>query len=398
MLFSWITNPSKSNGGEQSPPSLVVEHGSQAPYHQLLIAISSFYSFLSRLIAVFLHLINQLWQGFYGGNMAKMIKGRKGGGGKQRTPIEAPDSIQSISKAKLLLALGEGEFAGGLEGTNIYLDDTPIANDDGSLNFAGVKWEFRPGTQSQEYIQGIPAAENEIRIGTELKSDHPWIRAVSNTKLSAVRLRLGWPNLQLQKESNGDTVGYRIEYAIDVATDGGAYKEVLKAAVDGKTTTLYERSYRIDLPSATTGWQIRVRRLTPNKNTVRIADKMFVQAITEVIDAKLRYPNTALLYVEFDSKQFPDIPRISCKPKGRVIRVPSNYDPVTRAYSGIWDGTFKWAYSDNPAWIFYDLILSDMFGLGSRINSTLVSEAELYRIAQYCDQLVPDGRGGDGKE
>ncbi|MCT8349501.1 host specificity protein J [Photorhabdus temperata] len=330
--------------------------------------------------------------------MAKIIKGRKGGGGKQRTPIEAPDSIQSISKAKLLLALGEGEFAGGLEGTNIYLDDTPIANDDGSLNFAGVKWEFRPGTQSQEYIQGIPAAENEIRINTELKSDHPWIRAVSNTKLSAVRLRLGWPNLQLQKESNGDTVGYRIEYAIDVATDGGAYKEVLKAAVDGKTTTLYERSYRIDLPSATTGWQIRVRRLTPNKNTVRIADKMFVQAITEVIDAKLRYPNTALLYVEFDSKQFPDIPRISCKPKGRVIRVPSNYDPVTRAYSGIWDGTFKWAYSDNPAWIFYDLILSDMFGLGSRINSTLVSEAELYRIAQYCDQLVPDGRGGDGKE
>ncbi|AXG42259.1 DUF1983 domain-containing protein [Photorhabdus laumondii subsp. laumondii] len=329
--------------------------------------------------------------------MAKVIKGQKGGGGKQRTPIEAPDSIQSISKAKLLIALGEGEFAGGLDGTNIYLDDTPIANTDGSLNFAGVKWEFRPGTQSQEYIQGIPAAENEIRINTELKSDHPWIRAVSNTKLSAVRLRFGWPQLQRQKD-NGDTVGYRIEYAIDVATDGGAYKEVLKAAIDGKTTTLYERSYRIDLPSATTGWQIRVRRLTPNSSSNRIADKMLVQAITEVIDAKLRYPNTALLYVEFDSKQFPDIPRISCKPKGRIIRVPSNYDPVNRIYSGIWDGTFKWAHSDNPAWIFYDILLSDMFGLGNRINSTLISEAELYRIAQYCDQPVPDGRGGSGKE
>ncbi len=166
-----------------------------------------------------------------------------------------------------------------------------------------------------------------------------------------------------------------------MATDGGAYKEVLKAAVDGKTTTLYERSYRIDLPSATTGWQIRVRRLTPNGSSNRIADKMLVQAITEVIDAKLRYPNTALLYVEFDSKQFPDIPRISCKPKGCIIRVPSNYDPVNRTYSGIWDGTFKWAHSDNPAWIFYDILLSEMFGLGNRINSTLISEAELYRIA-----------------
>ncbi|MCC8385159.1 DUF1983 domain-containing protein [Photorhabdus laumondii subsp. laumondii] len=329
--------------------------------------------------------------------MAKVIKGQKGGGGKQRTPIEAPDSIQSISKAKLLIALGEGEFAGGLDGTNIYLDDTPITNTDGSLNFAGVKWEFRPGTQSQEYIQGIPAAENEIRINTELKSDHPWIRAVSNTKLSAVRLRFGWPQLQRQKD-NGDTVGYRIEYAIDLATDGGSYKEVLKGAIDDKTTTLYERSYRIDLPKASTGWQIRVRRLTPNSSSNRIADKMLIQAITEVIDAKLRYPNTALLYVEFDSKQFPDIPRISCKPKGRVIRVPSNYDPVNRTYSGIWDGTFKWAYSDNPTWVFYDIILSDMFGLGNRINSTQISEAELYRIAQYCDQLVPDGKGGDGKE
>ncbi|OWO84765.1 host specificity protein, partial [Photorhabdus luminescens] len=328
---------------------------------------------------------------------AKVIKGRKGGGGKQRTPIESPDSIQSISKAKILLALGEGEFAGGLDGTNIYLNDTPIANADGSLNASGVKWEFRPGTQSQEYIQGIPAAENEIRINTELKSDHPWIRAVSNTKLSAIRLRFGWPQLQRQKD-NGDTVGYRIEYAIDLATDGGAYREVLKAAVDGKTTTLYERSYRIDLPKATTGWQIRVRRLTPNQNSGRYVDRMFVQAITEVIDAKLRYPNTALLYVEFDSKQFPDIPKISCKPKGRIIRVPSNYDPVTRAYSGIWDGTFKWAHSDNPAWIFYDILLSDGFGLGNRINSTQISEAELYRIAQYCDQLVPDGRGGNDKE
>lgn len=325
------------------------------------------------------------------------IKGRKGGGGGGHTPTESPDSIQSIARAKMLFALGEGEFAGGLDGTNIFADGTPALNADGSENFPGFRWEFRPGTQAQDYIQGIPAVENEITVGTELKSGTPWVRSVSNLQLSAVRLRFGWPMLQKQ-EDNGAVNGYRIEYAIDVATDGGSYQEMLRAAIDDKTTSLYERSHRINLPKATTGWQVRVRRLTPNANSARIADRMNIEALTEIIDAKLRYPNTALLYVEFDSKQFPNIPKISCAPRGRVIRVPDNYDPETRSYTGVWLGGFKWAYSDNPAWVFYDIILADRFGLGDRIDSTQVSESELYRIAQYCDQPVPDGRGGDGME
>jgi len=192
--------------------------------------------------------------------------------------------------------------------------------------------------------------------------------------------------------------GYKIEYAIDVATDGGAYREVLKSAVDGKTTTLYERSHRIDLPTATTGWQLRVRRLTANANSGRIADTMNVEAYTEVIDAKLRYPNTALLYVEFNAKQFQNIPKVTCRPKMMIVRVPDNYDPVTRQYSGVWTGGFKWAWTDNPAWVFYDILISDRYGLGQRIDSMQVDESELYRIAQYCDQLVPDGRGGGGME
>ncbi|HEJ7903501.1 TPA: host specificity protein J [Serratia marcescens] len=327
----------------------------------------------------------------------KIIRGRKGGGGGGHTPVESPDSIQSIARAKMLFALGEGEFAGGLDGTNIFADGTPALNADGSENFPGFRWEFRPGTQAQDYIQGIPAVENEITVGTELKSGTPWVRSVSNLQLSAVRLRFGWPMLQKQ-EDNGDVNGYRIEYAIDVATDGGSYQEMLTAAIDDKTTSLYERSHRINLPKATRGWQVRVRRLTPNANSARIADRMNIEALTEIIDAKLRYPNTALLYVEFDSKQFPNIPKISCAPRGRVIRVPDNYDPETRSYTGVWTGGFKWAYSDNPAWVFYDIILADRFGLGDRIDSTQVSESELYRIAQYCDQPVPDGRGGDGME
>ncbi|MCE9887051.1 TipJ family phage tail tip protein [Obesumbacterium proteus] len=329
--------------------------------------------------------------------MINEIKGKKGGGGGGHTPVESPDSIQSMAIAKILLALGEGEWAGGLDGTNIYLDGTPLTNEDGSSTFAGVSWEFRPGTQSQEYIKGVPAVENEITIGTELKSSAPWVRAVNNTQLSAVRLRFGWPALQQQK-NNGDVNGYKIAYAIDVATDGGAYREVLKSAVDGKTTTLYERSHRIELPAATTGWQLRVRRLTANANSGRIADTMNVEAYTEVIDAKLRYPNTALLYVEFNAKQFQNIPKVTCRPKMMIVRVPDNYDPVTRQYSGVWTGGFKWAWTDNPAWVFYDILISDRYGLGQRIDSTQVDESELYRIAQYCDQLVPDGRGADGME
>ncbi|ELI8407873.1 host specificity protein J [Yersinia enterocolitica] len=327
----------------------------------------------------------------------KPIKGRKGGSSNATTPVESPDSIQSTAKAKILLALGEGEFAGGLDGTNIYLDGTPIKNPDGSSNFTGVTWEYRAGTQAQDYIQGMPNVENEITVNTELKSDTPWVRSVTNTHLSAVRVRFGWPSLQRQAD-NGDVGGYRIEYAIDVSTDGGAYSTLLNTAIDGKTTTLYERSHRINLPKATTGWQIRSRRITANANSGRIADRMNTEAISEVIDAKLRYPNTALLYIEFDATQFQNIPAISCEPKGRVIRVPTNYDPDTRSYSGIWDGSFKWAYTNNPAWVFYDIVLAERFGLGLRIDSTQVDKWELYRIGQYCDQLVPDGRGGSGTE
>ena len=330
------------------------------------------------------------------------IKGRKGGSTKTRTPVEAPDSIQSIARAKILVALGEGEFAGGLDGRSIYLGDassyTPLQNADGSYNFNNVKYEFRSGTQDQTYIQGFPGVENELQVAYELKAAVPYVRSVSNTQLSALRIRLGWPTLLNQKD-NGDKVGTRVEYAIELSVDGGAYAPVVKGAVDDKTTTLYERSHRIDLPKATTGWQLRVRRITPDSTTVNVVDSMRVEAVTEIIDAKLRYPNTALLYIEFDAKQFPNgIPQVVCNPKGRIIRVPDTYDPDTRTYSGTWEGGFKWAWTDNPAWIYYDIVLNERFGLGQRIDATQIDNWELYRIAQYCDQPVPDGKGGSGTE
>ncbi|MBJ8896685.1 host specificity protein J [Citrobacter braakii] len=327
-----------------------------------------------------------------------LIKGRKGGSSSSRTPTEQPDDLQSVAKAKILVALGEGEFAGQLTGKNIYLDGTALENSDGSQNFSGVTWEFRAGTQAQNYIQGIPGTENEINVGTEVSNATAWTRTFTNTQLSAVRLRLKWPSL-FKQEDNGDLVGYSINYAIDLQTDGGTWQTILNTSVTGKTTSGYERSHRIDLPQAGSTWTIRLRKITADANSAKIGDTMTLQSFTEVIDAKLRYPNTALLYIEFDSSQFNgSIPQISCEPRGRVIRVPDNYDPETRAYSGTWQGAFKWAWTDNPAWIFYDLVITDRFGLGNRLTAANIDKWTLYQVSQYCDQPVPDGKGGSGTE
>ncbi|MEP8464412.1 phage tail protein [Enterobacter hormaechei] len=330
--------------------------------------------------------------------MAKTITGRKGGSSNSRTPVEQPDDLQSVAKAKILMVLGEGEFAGGLTARDIYLDGTPLQNADGSENFSGVVWEFRPGTQAQDYIQGIPGTENEISVGTEVSSETAWTHTFTNTQLSAVRLRLKWPSL-FKQQDNGDLVGYSINYVVELQTDGGSWQKVLDTNVTGKTTSGYERSHRIDLPKAGNTWTIRLRKITADANSAKIGDTMTLQSYTEVIDAKLRYPNTALLYIEFDSSQFNgSIPQIACEPRGRVIRVPDTYDPETRTYSGTWLGTFKWAWTDNPAWIFYDLVVSDRFGLGDRLTTANIDKWTLYQVAQYCDQMVPDGKGGSGTE
>ena len=321
------------------------------------------------------------------------IHGAKGGESKPKSPVEAPDSLRSTNVAKILIAVGEGEFDGTPTARDIFLDNTPIQDASGNFNFTNVKWDWRPGSVEQTYIPGIPSVDNETSLNIELRSGTPWIHSLTNLQLSAARIRLATPRLASQ-DSEGNIGGYSIQYAVDVATDGGAYQEVLVGAMTGKTTTRYERSLRIDLPPATSGWLIRVRRITPNQNTDKIADSLFIAGYTQVIDAKLRYPNTALLFVEFDAEQFTNIPAVTVKCKARRWQVPSNYDPVARTYSGAWDGTMKEAWTNNPAWITYGICTQDRFGLGRRIKPWMVDKWELYRIAQYCDQMVPNGADG----
>ncbi len=324
------------------------------------------------------------------------VVGAKKGSKKQRQPVISPDSAQSKTFIKVLYGLAEGEIEGLANGLqSIYLEETPLQNADGSLNFENVKVDFRNGTNDQEYIEGFPAVENETAIDVELKSETPWVRAFSNLDLDAVRLRLKWGPLRTQNATNGDVSGVTIEYAIDLQTDGGIWTEVLKTKISDKTSANYERAHRIDLPRADSGWLVRVRRLTPNSSSEYISDKMYIAAVTEVIDAKLRYPNTALLGLQYDAETFGNVAKVAMDAKGRILKVPTNYNPATRQYVGMWDGTFKEAYSNNPAWIYYDICTVDRYALGDRLTPLMVDKWSLYRLAQYCDQMVPDGLGGE---
>lgn len=327
--------------------------------------------------------------------MNAVIKGAKAGQGKPRQPVIAPDSAQSKTYIKILYGLSEGEVEGLANGLqSVYLEETPLQNPAGGWNFEDVQADFRHGTNDQTHIEGFPDISSETAINVELKSESPWVRSLTNTDLDAIRLRFKWGPLREQNAKNGDVKGITIQYAIDLQTDGGTWTEVLNTQIADKTSENYERSHRIDLPKADTGWTIRVRRLTPNSTSEYISDKMYVDALTEVIDLKLSYPNTALLGLQYDAETFSNVAKVAVDLKGIKLQVPSNYDPVARTYTGMWDGTFKRAYTNNPAWIYYDICTAKRYALGDRLTSAMLDKWSLYRLAQYCDQMIDDGKGG----
>lgn len=325
---------------------------------------------------------------------AKGGGGKGGGGGSARVAVESPDSLRSRQYARVIDMVSEGEIeglVGGLKG--VYLDGTPIENADGSQNFTGVTVSTRNGTQVQSYLPGFAAVENEVAVSTEVKAATPVVRQITNANIDAARVTISIPQLTYQNTTNGDLSGTSVQIAIDVQNNGGGYVETVSDTISGKTTSRYQRSYRVEL-AGSGPWDIRLRRITADSVASNVQNKTYFDSYTEIIDAKLSYPNSAIVGVEVDSAQFNAIPRRGYHIKGIRCSVPSNYDPVTRVYTGVWDGTFDVAWTDNPAWCFYDMITAGRYGLGDFIDADQVDKWALYDIGRYCDELVPNGFGG----
>lgn len=327
-----------------------------------------------------------------------VIRGAGGGGkdgaGSARAPVESADSLRSRQYARVIDVICEGEIEGLVDGLkSVYLDDTPVQNADGSYNFEGVTLISRNGTQSQFYVPGFPAVEAETAVSVQVTTAAPVVRSISNPNANAIRVTVSVPQLTFQDSTTGDLSGTAVAIGIDVQTGGGGYVEKVADTISGKTTSRYQRAYRIEL-TGTGPWDVRVRRVTADSVAANLQNKTFWDSYTEIIDAKMKYPNSALNALAVDSERFRAIPKRGYDAKLLRVQVPSNYNAVTRAYTGVWDGTFVIAWTDNPAWCFYDLLTANRYGLGKYIAAAQVDKWTLYQIAQYCDVLVSDGRGG----
>lgn len=335
--------------------------------------------------------------------MSEVIVGRKGGGGKggggsgsSRAAVEAPDSLRSRQHVRVLHAIGEGEIEGIVGGNQgIFFDDVPLQNTDGSYNFTNVSIDTRPGTQWQSYMP-ITGLEAEQSVGVELKYAVAIERAITDPDADAVRITVSTPQLSQQNTSNGDTNGSSAAFRLEGKLGGGAWFPLCAdLTISGKTMSRTQFSYYLRLPvSGGLTRFVRATRLSADSGSAATQNRTFFDSMTLIWDEKLRYPNTAMLGLSIDAQQFASIPRMAFLIKGIKVLVPSNYNPLTRVYTGSWDGTFVRAWTDNPAWIWYDMLTNTRYGLGGLLDSTLIEKYSLYSIAQYCDVLVPDGYGG----
>lgn len=320
------------------------------------------------------------------------------GGGKVHTPTEASDSLRSRQKARIVEILSEGEISGLVAGLkSVYLNDVPIQNADGSYNFDGITLISTVGTPTQEYIPGFSEAESEHSVNVEVVNGTPYIFQVPNRDSSsadAVRVTIGIPGLSSVNDQ-GDINGTSVSVSIYVQNNGGGYVNKVTDTITGKTTSRYQKSYRIQLPQNETGpWDIQVIRNTGDSASAKLVNATYLDSYTVISETKMRYSNSAVVGIEINAEQFAQIPVRGYHCKGIKIQVPVNYNPTTRSYTGLWDGTFKTVYSNNPAWVMYDIITSDRYGLGQYIDPALTDKWTLYTIGQYCDELVPNGFGG----
>ncbi|UNK06568.2 phage tail protein [Psychrobacter raelei] len=314
--------------------------------------------------------------------------GRGKGGGGGHTPIEQPNTLESAQKLKIIDLLCEGVAGQDVTFKNIYLDNTPVQNEDGSYNFTGIRVSALPGTHNQDYLAGFDSTDKIVSVGAEVKASKPITRTITDPLVDSVRVTLALGSLVTLKD-NGDRVGGSVSLTVKCGNKN------YPVTITGKTTSAYHQDVVLtDLPD--TPFNISVHRNTPDSNTDSVSNATHWVSYVESIDAKFNYPNSVVVGLEIDSAQFGGkIPTRTYLNKWTQIKVPNNYDPITRTYDGIWLGEFKTAWSNNPAWVFYDLATDKRYGLGDRLGEFGCDKWSLYQIAKFCDQIVPDGFGGE---
>lgn len=316
--------------------------------------------------------------------------------GSARTPHEAPDSLRSSQRLRAIGLISLGPIKGPAnKWKSTYFDNTPIQNangvddnDESSFNFKNTEIAYTLGTQDQMPLQGFEMSEREVSVGAEIKNVTPVTRTVIDPDVTRLRITCGVSALFSQNE-NGDTEGTSVSLEILINGQSRAVKNI-----SGKSSSRFYRSYIIDnLPSKP--FTITVKRLTDDSKSQRLQNGTHWVSYTEIIDTKLSYPNMALIGIKTDSRYNPNFPNVNLLLYGRLVKVPSTYNPETRTYApGIWRGDWKEEWTDNPAWIFYDLVTNSLAGLGKRIGEYGLDKFQLYQIAKYCDELVDDGYGG----
>ncbi|MBS0661360.1 MAG: host specificity protein J [Verrucomicrobia bacterium] len=321
------------------------------------------------------------------------------GGGAARAAVEAPDSLRSNDYVRVLGLLSAGPIFGPTDPDHplrcLYLDDTPVEASDGTRNFKDLKIYFLPGTVDQSYIPGFTSAESATSVNVQVETASPWTQAITDTTADAVRVTVSLPAIYKQDTSNGDIGGTSVQLKIQRRNSGGSYTDILTDTINGKQRSNYKRSYRIPLPAGTGPWDIRVVRLTADSAVSSLVNDTYVDSYSLIYEGKFSYPYCAQVGIDINAEQFSRIPIIAADVKGLLVRVPSNYNPTTRVYTGTWDGTFSApTWTNNPAWVFYDLLTHPRYGLGKFIPEASVDKWKLYAIAQYCDELVDDGDGG----
>ncbi|MFA9261797.1 MAG: phage tail protein [Undibacterium sp.] len=320
---------------------------------------------------------------------------KSGGGGKGKSGGDDNNTLRSKARARLVEVISEGECGGLVNGAkSIFFEQTPIQNADNSYNFKNVLIQEHKGLQDEGYFTSNPQVETPHTVEVQVKlGTGPVVRTITEANADAIRVIMRLPALASTDSENGGIKHTSVSWAIDVQPSGGAYTQVhLENLVNQKTTSVTQIARRIALPLGGSPWNVRIRRITADSLDPKLQNDTYWESYVTLVEGKFIYPNTAAVALEVNAEDMgQSIPARSYDYRGIKCLVPTNYDPVTRIYTGVWNGTFKRAVTDCPPWIFYDIITNDRYGMGEFVDASKIDKWFLYTIAQYCDQSIPSG-------